>query len=354
MKYPTMRFYAADKDESGTSVSDPSTDTAAPGGDHVDTSVADANTTGADTSAAPDKKDEAPKLLDAVKDVLKPDATATSSTAKVESQPVAKVEQPKPGEVLDDAKQAEADKTLPFHNHPRFQQLTRERSAFKAEVEAFRPDAEEQRAIQAFMAQHDIPAKDVAESLNFLAAMRNDPVAARAMLDGIIKQLDEFTGTILPVDLQKKVDAGLVDEDTAREMAKLRATSAFKENRSKEIESKTTAQKEQEAAQVAAAAVYKTTSEWEKQQKATDPDYAEKAALIDTQVRAAMLSGAPKTPEAATKMLNDAKAAVDEHFKRFAPARKSSAPRLESGASVPAAAKVPTSMREAVAQALSS
>jgi len=369
MKRLTMRFFAADN--GGASASPVSSESSAaapaPGGEGGAASAADANASTQGGASQPSGEAsagaKAPSTsLEAVKAALEPGSSETPSeeksgtqgaATKPGQQEAAQAQAQQPGQKLDPKAQAEADKQLPFHNHPRWKEVIAERDQAVQQVEAFKADAEEQRAIQAYMQENDIPASEVANALQILAALRNDPAKAREMLAPLIANLDEFTGEKLPADLQKKVDEGLLDAESAKEIAKLRAGQAFTNQRGQERQQKSQQQRQQEAHQQAVQAVYDASAAWEQQKATTDPDWAKIAPLIQKEAQAIMFQEGPaKDAKAATDILERAYASVKEHLKTFVPVRKPTAASPGPGSSIPAAAKQPTSSLEAARMAL--
>jgi len=255
-----------------------------------------------------------------------------------------------------DAQKEEQDKQLPFHQHPRFQELikeSRELKTIKEQLPVIQRDAEEYRGIERYMEANGLTAPEVARGYEIMAAIKNDPVKARELLAEVWQNLSTFTGDVLPQDLQQEVEEGKLTAERAKEIAALRHQSRFQEGRSQQSQQQLQQQEEQQRLQQSNNMLNSTAVSWEGQKRQTDPDYAEKADLVIDRVMAVVAQqGKPQTPEAAKKILDDAYAFINERFKRFAPRRAPVAP-ASSAASAPAATAEPKTLLEAVTAAAS-
>lgn len=309
---------------------------------------ADANKTAGSSGADEDAKKT---LLEVVHDAVKEGEGASSTLAKKEGETAGaegakegEVEPKKEGEVelteAQKAQQVEDDKRL--DKHPRFQQVIRQAQALK-------PLAEEYQKIQSFMTETGLTPKNVADGYQIMAALRNDPAKALEMLTPIMENLRKFAGDILPPDLQKKVDDGLLDEESARETAKLRHQTAFQGTQTAEQKEKT--EREQEQARIVEQnrVMGNAITEWEAAKRVSDPDYAKKEALIDRFTKAALQEkGQPANPKEAVELMDGVYAEVNKHFKEFAPVKKPIEKGPGSEGSSSSVTKTPGSLLELV------
>jgi hypothetical protein len=314
----------------------------------------------ADPSAAGDKSvsktEEAQSLLDVVKNVVKEeskpanDGNSLAPTKTEDTSNATEANAEGKQTVQDDGKQAPGeadDANLPFHKHPRFQQVIKERSAFRQEADALKPDAEEWRAVRTFMDEHALSPSEVAEGLQIMAAMRRDPIRAREMLSSHWQKLEEFAGNKLPTDLKQKVDEGEVDEALAAELARKRNEADFLR---RQQDAAIQAQAQQAAIHQQAATqgiMRNAVVEWESNIKTRDADYAVKAPFLMDKVRAAMASRQPQTPDEAIALVEAAYREVGESLRRFTPQR-GSANTLKSETSSANVKPEPKSLRDAV------
>lgn len=217
--------------------------------------------------------------------------------AEIESQ--AKTDDPANAE-----SQEEADAKLPFHKHPRWQEVLRERDSYKAGHEQF-------EQIQTFMQVNQLDAAEVANGFKIMALMRQDPEQALELLRPYVDSLELATGRKLPDDLADRVENGLIDEDTARETARLRADVQRGKQRSEVLEQNTVQQQQIAQAQAVQTAVRVVEAELQ----GSDPDYQRKAPFLMDRIRALILAENPRTPEQATAIVRRAHKDVSEQLK---------------------------------------
>lgn len=303
-------------------------------------------------SSDADEKDakEPVDLLSVVKSAVEPVASAADTSAVTgegEAQPGEAKDKPAEGEAEASA-EADADAKLPFHNHPRWKEVVAERNEF-------RDDAGRMRNIDGFMQTHGLTGDEVTEGFDIMAKLKSgDPVRlaeAREYFATRLEALDGLLGETLPEDLRERVEAGLVDEETAQELAKTRAAAKLLETRA---ETRDAATSEAQAARervTVAQSMATAVEDWEKRQKQTDPDYARKAELVETTCRAIVqrTGKAPQTPEEAVQLVESALGQVNKQFKALLPKPKPVNPSPR-GQSNPTVAE-PKTLREAIAAA---
>ena len=251
---------------------------------------ADSSTTGGTKDAKEDKR----TLLSVVQDVLKKDENSEESStsdggkkAGDDSTADGKKDGDKP-----DAKGADDDARLPFHNHPRWQQIV-------AENRDLKEDATVGKSVRSYQEGSGISNDEFKDLLNAGYLGKTDPEKAIPVVEAYLEKLKAATGDKLPDDLSQKVKDGYMDETTAREVSKERAKAAQATARANAAESKTEANNARAATQEVVGAV----NTWEQQQIAKDPDYAKKKELVHTFVRDDFTrNGRPATKEDAIKV----------------------------------------------------
>lgn len=310
----------------------------------VETPIAD----GTPEGSSPTEGEKPKTLLEVTRAALRDGNSPVPDNAKPDAKP-AEGATPKPGE----AKPAEvADKDLPFNTHPRFKQVLAERSGFQRQVESLKPDADMHRATLEFMTRNHLAPDDVRNGFAIMAALRNNPAEAWRLMEPIVKDVRTFLGHELPADLSQKVTDGLVDEDTARETARLRNARVFETNRA----TQTQAMDSQRAAYDRASQSASAVDSWVAEQAGKDPDFAHVNPLLEGAVRSKQAEWVQAgkgfdNPQAALALVAEAYQAVKTHLSGLRPARQPSRALPASGNSSTAAAP-PKTLREAVAQAL--
>lgn len=270
----------------------------------------------AESPAAGEQQAEAPKTpLEAVKAALEKNEAAPAEPEKKPEPKASDSPTDEPGKDKDTKDGANADDKLPFHTHPRFKQLLKERN--EATEKAKRLDT-----LLDQVAQLDLDAAEYDTALNLAAMAKrasstNDPRLARELIphvSGIVAQLQQIAGETLPDDLQEMVDIGAVSLEQARETASLRREN----DRLKRETEASRANAERAVRQTAAerqsqliSEVEKTLSDWEKRWASSDPDYGVMQPLVEAQIVKSMQEkGAPKSRDEAVALAEDAKKTI--------------------------------------------
>lgn len=293
----------------------------------------------APSSTADDKKtpdaNEPTSILEAVQKAAsapKP-AAASSATEGEDGKTIA--DDPEAAAKAAAAKAAD-DKEVdpPFHTHPRWQEMKRERDTFKEGHERF-------LQLHTFMQNANLEPAEVNSGFQIMAAMKNDPQAAYDALLPYMQNLETILGKKLPPDLQEQVDDGHATEEIATELAQRRSRQAAAEAAGEKA--KTEAQAAQ-AAQVSGA-----VSKWEADWQTADPDYAVKQPRVLEKIKLAILEkGLPASTAAAVKLANDSKAAVDAELAALRPKPKAIVPPV--GGAAPKSVAEPKSLMDIIRQ----
>lgn len=327
------------------------------GNGDIDVTHASSQVTNADAPAESSTANEGAKepvsALEAVKEALKktePEPEQDKADGKSEESPT---EEGKSEKAADESKgdEDEEDSKLPFHKHPRWQQMKAERDSLKqqvAELGEVKSKAEVFDRLTGAVQTAGLSAEEFDTGFEIMRQMKLNPMAAMEMLRPFYEQLASMTGHILPDDLQDKVDNGILDQQTASEIALLRTNSTLtKQQLERRDQQDQQRQVQETSAQLASAA-----NNWESQFKKADPDYAKKQPLI--QARAAELiqqHGRPRTAEHVAILLNQAKGDVDKYLKGLVPNREP-VRTVTGGSSNGVATEKPKSSIDAVRLAL--
>lgn len=194
---------------------------------------------------------------------------------------------------------------VPFNKHPRFQELVRDKNAYKV-------DAERYQNITNFLDENRVSADEAAAGLQIMALMKKDPVEALNALKPYVETLSQAAGYVLPDDIQSRVNDGYLDEDAGRELARAKA-----EAQNERTQREALLQDQQQATQAAQLNdVAMSVTEWENRTRSTDPDYDFKQPEIDDRVRVLVATqGRPNTTQDAIAMAKQAYSEVNERHK---------------------------------------
>lgn len=301
-----------------------------------------AQSSGADNEDA--KQSEPENLLDVVKSAVEPKAEAgeASSTSEAGTEEVAEAS-PEEGEAEADP----ADADVPFHKHPRWQEMKAERDAYKADADRF-------QQITSFMAENRLTDAEVSEGFAVMAALKsgspNDLQAAYDWFASNTQRLAESLGHALPADIQAKVAEGYMDEEIAQELAKERAKAALLAQQAQQQQEASEQAQQAQQLQALQADMVTAVQTWEEGIRAKDPDYAtKKAVLVEDQVRAIVQRRGgipPQSRDDAIALANQAYAEVNERIRAFVPKPKPVTPP-PAGLSA-RATTAPASFREAI------
>jgi len=307
-----------------------------------------AKSPGADEDANKDRQ----TLLSAVKKAVDPKAGAKngkSSTPKQGSDASSDAGNPKPDANAADPGKPKNDSDVPFHNHPRWKEVVGERDRYKGEIEQLRPDADQFRKITSFMSEHDLSVEEVSRGFTVMSLLKNDPQKAYEVLSPIMDELRGIVGEKLPDDLRQKVEQGLVDEGTAKELARERNARAIEQSRTQRQNERNTEANAARAAGLMADAV----NGWEREIKGRDLDYAKKRPMVEDRIRvllneARAAGKPPRTAEEAKAIAIKAYEDVSERLKSIVPRRQPTDPAPASGQSSTTAQPKPSNLFEAI------
>lgn len=197
--------------------------------------------------------------------------------------------------------------------YQRFKKVIDQRNGYKEQLseisqqaETYKQGYDQYQAIEGFMQQNRLSKEDVAEALHISALMSSDPAEAARLLAPKMQQLQQFTGEVLPQDLQDKVDTGELDEQTARDYARTRNENRFMQmqqaNQQRESAQQAQArqqrQVQQEMAQAANAAQQSLMQ--------SDPDFRTKAPMVRDRLQVLIAQERPSTAKQATDLVNRA------------------------------------------------
>jgi len=340
---------------------DPQEPAPSPGSEPAPDARADEKSAPAESSPA--KDEDRKSLLDAVKDALDvksiedEDAPidlkskADPSPAEGDSKPEA--DKKPDNDVSDDALLAALDKfkgEVPLHKIERFREVLAENKTLKGANERYREMDSTLAAIGTDARKMGLTQDDMAQLFAWPRLLASDPKAAVEQLQKFTAHWQERVGQTLPADLRAKVDDGVLDEATAKEVASLRATSALDKTRyqheAAEQQRVTTAQRQTE--------IRDSVNAYQAELKASDPDYTPEKheMVVDALTALVTKHGVPQTVADARGMAKTAYDTVSKRLSAFKPQPRAIAtPTVGRRINKPAEA-APKSMREAIENAL--
>lgn len=247
-----------------------------------------------------------------------------------------------------DAEKSDADSKLPFHDHPRWKEVTAERDTYKTQAEQYRteyesakPIVEAHRSVVDYCKTNGINDKAYQETLQIRALMNTDPAKALEQLEPIVQSLKAMAGRGIAQDLQQEVTDGLLTEARAKEITQARAQLHQREVSTQQ----SLAQQQQQVVDQMSTSV----ATWFNSKQVSDPAFKNKEVLLNGVFSTLVNQTPPKNPGEVTALLEKALSTVNEQIRAFQPAKPNIKPPLKSNASrgVP---KEPESMDDYAAQ----
>lgn len=233
--------------------------------------------------------------------------------------------------------------------HPRFREVLAERDGYQKDAEQF-------REITRYMDEQGLSHDEVADAIELSALLRNDPAAAREVVQKIAEALDGTLGNVLSDDLKAKVDSGEMTEEAALEVSRARAKTTRSERR---VETVTAAQQrtqDEAAMRERNTGILKAVGTWEAEQLKLDPDFAQIKPLIGVMVRNILFGRKEgyKDPADAVAVVKQAYAMATNEIKRWnLPGKKLGNHQSGGGGQGnPQPASAPKDLRDALSRAL--
>ena len=277
--------------ESSTNNTDP---------DAVITASADAVVTDADSSTATDANDAS--LLDVVRDVVSDrEAPAAAASSAEGSEPALGAD----GKPLPAGPDNEGFTDVPFHKHPRFQEVIQQRNAL-------REDAGRYQNVVGYLEANNLSSEEAANALHTFARAKVDPAGAFAELKPWLQELLVAAGEVMPADIQARVDSGEIPANVGVELSRERAKAKSHETR-QGFEAQRT---ERQSQTNLAAELVSTADGWSKDRRVKDPNFAAKEPLLMREIAfLQQQEGKPKDKAGVLAQLAKAYEAVNKSFK---------------------------------------
>lgn len=279
----------------------------------------------AKSSVAEDSGAKGPATaLEAVKAALdaKP---AADSPPQAEGPGKAGVVESAPEKLTPDA-QAAADKLLPFHNHPRWKEVTTAAKALEGQVTDLTPKAQRWDAIDAKFRETGLAPEDVSPLFEGGAQLKRAG-ATQAEVGDLMKVgaalklgdrqvVQQIAGPIfealglqlvetLPPEIAEMVESGAMTEDAARKMAGLQFNVRAAETRRGIAERQVEQVSETDKAATQEVEFTRASASWESRVKSTDADWSRKEPFIVEAIRSRVKLQEPTSPEEVVKICQD-------------------------------------------------
>lgn len=235
-----------------------------------------------------------------------------------------------------------------FHKHPAWQRIIEERDEAKKQLETVKAGAEANQSLLRFCQERSISEQQFQSVLELASLVNTDPSKALEQLKPIVENLEAQTGKKLPTDIQKKVDEGLLDPETAAEVARLRAERGLSEKR-QQVATQTEQQR-------SLASTVQALNDWNKAMLKSDPDFGKKVEMVKgiflSLFNAVDASGRPinpiRHPQDAVALVEKAYKTVNEQIRSFVPNKTEQRVLTSTGASTKQVERAPKSTAEAV------
>lgn len=267
------------------------------------------------------EKAEPKTLFETVKAAM--DATKTAENeAKGEAEQSPGSEGEQDGKAPDGSPETDAQKVADGKQgkgkgrDQRIEQLLHERDTFKERAEHW-------DQFSAWAKDSGLVADELSQSLAIARMVKNAPHEALVALREVVASLEKVTGHVLPEDLAEKVERGLIDEETARDLSVSRTRVALTEQqRQQEAEQRSVQDELQGRAQLAQS-IGQSVTEYEKSLEQTDPDYQKIKGLVKSKVIELMHEdGVPTNAQAAVSQVKKAVAEIKSQLSSVLPQRK--------------------------------
>ncbi len=274
-----------------------------------------------------------------------PESPVVSDNETPEGQPVAP-------EATPPADEAEDKGPVPY---ARFAEVNQTKTTLEQRVAKMEPQVKAYEETATFCRENNISVDEYRNGVQLIALIKNDPQKALEQLNPLITHLKQFSGEILPPDLQQAVDNGEMSLVYAKRLVSAEAKQRFGGERLAQTQAQIAERQQTEYLNSLA----NTTQAWVTDKRQHDPDFQPKAKptdangkfeifMLDFQSRIS-----PQTvrgPADLVKLAEEAYASASATAARFSPSINGHR-SIRSSRSTAASPKSPKTLAEAVAQA---
>ncbi len=206
------------------------------------------------------------------------------------------------------------DAMLPFHKHPRFQEVIKEKNTYKTQLEESKPFVDYAKSVSEFCQKNQVSGEDLKVAFEMVALAKRDAKAFREQLRGILENVEISTGDRLPTDLQKKVDDGIIDMETAKELTAARQVAS---------QSKVGLEgARQSAQQTLQQSIMYSLGVWDANKRQNDTDFEKRLPLVRDRYIFLANQNPPQSSSDAVALAEKAYNEVLVSLKQFAPKKQ--------------------------------
>lgn len=152
----------------------------------------------------------------------KVEAVEEQATTEAKQEEEAKDEDKVEEIAIDAVDTADPDSKLPFHKHPRWQEVTKENKEFQTKLSSLEPLATSHQGLIKYCQSNNITDTAFSQAMELAALANKDPKVFVAKLESIVDTYRITLGDKLPADLAKSVEEGTISDVHAKELAQLR------------------------------------------------------------------------------------------------------------------------------------
>lgn len=165
----------------------------------------------------------------------------------------------------------------PFHEHPRWKEVTSQRDEFKTKVAEMEPAVKAHQSVVDYCQTNGISEQEYREGLQLIALSKKNPQAFYEKLQEVVKGFAPVVGDVLTPELQKAVDDGEITLAYAQKLSKAEAQTKLGQREVK----LTTEQQAERLQQQFVQGLRTAVATWESTTMGNDPDFVAKAKPTD-------------------------------------------------------------------------
>lgn len=260
-----------------------------------------------------------------------------------------------------------ADKSVPFHGHPRWKEVTTAAKALESQVGELTPKAEKWDALDARFQQTGLAPEDVGPLFDGGAMLKRAGVLPQEVTDlmkvgaalklGDREVVRQLAGPIfetlglqlveaLPAEIQERIEQGALSEDDGRRLAQVQFDARRERTLRERAEQRVQQRDNVDNAAALEQRLTGASAAWEKRVKATDADFGSKEPHIVAAIEALIAQRQPTTEREVVAICQQAYDQVTRIMKSAGGAKPKPVTPARSGSST-TTAPVPRNSLEA-------
>lgn len=160
--------------------------------------------------------------------------------------------------------------------YERFHEVVEKQRVAEQQVEQLVPKAQAHDGLMRFCEENQLSKEDFNSAMELAVLFKHDPAAFHAKIKPILEGTGVLAGETLPQDLQAKVEAGTLELEDAKELARYRAKEQWQGNVKKETAAQTEARQRTQFVEN----IGKTWMDWSKSMEGKYPDFKPGSSLF--------------------------------------------------------------------------